>query len=99
MIAQTLAETSRILAESGSDTDSPWVLLLAGPLGGALVYWLLFRYYRNVDKSHSFETETIIEAQPVTGNDHKINAIRGTKRTKINGDNVSSHRSRVRRIH
>lgn len=98
MILQTLTETSRLLAESSSDTDSPLALLLAGPLGGALVYWLLFRYYRNVDKSHSFETETIIEAQPVTGNDRKINEIRGTQRTKIKGDNVSSHRSRVRRV-
>ena len=98
MILQTLAETSRIVAESSSDSESSLVLLLAGPLGGGLVYWLLFRYYRNVDKSHSFETETIIEAQPVTGNDRKIKEIRGTKRRTINGGNVSNHRSRVRRV-
>lgn len=94
-----LLAAAATLAESSSDSGSPAILLLAGPVGAALVYWLLFRYYRNVDKSHDFETETRIEAQPVTGNDRLVDRVHGTKRTRINGNNVSSHRSRVRRLH
>lgn len=90
--ATYLAQTS---AESG---DSPWFILLLGPLGGGAVYWGLFRYYRNTDKSHNFERETLIEAQPVTGSDRKVDEVRGTKRTSIQGNNVSDHRERVQRL-
>lgn len=42
-------------------------LLLLGPAGAVGLYWMLYRYYRNTDKSHAFERETLVEAQPVTG--------------------------------
>ena len=82
------------LASSG---DTPWILLL-GPAGAVAVYWGLFQYYRNTDKSHSFERETLIESKPVTGSDAKIDEVRGTKRTSIPGNNVSNHRERVQRV-
>ena len=47
--------------------DGGLALLLLGPAGGAGLYWMLYRYYRNTDKSHAFERETEIKAQPVTG--------------------------------
>ncbi|WP_232681791.1 hypothetical protein [Nocardioides sp. R-C-SC26] len=75
-----------------------FALLLAGPLGGGALYWWLYRYYRNTDKSHSFERETRIEAQPVTGRDDKVDEVRGTKRTDIKGDNVANYRQRVQRL-
>ena len=78
--------------------NSIGALLLAGPIGGALVYGGLFQYYRNTGKSHSFERETRIEAQPTAGQDHKIDEVRGTKRSNIKGGNASSHRDRVRRL-
>lgn len=49
-----------------SDDSGLW-LLAAGPAGATALYWALYRYYRNTDKSHSFEHETAIEAKPVTG--------------------------------
>ena len=49
--------------------DGGLALLLLGPAGGAGLYWMLYRYYRNTDKSHAFERETEIKAQPVTGAD------------------------------
>ena len=82
------------LASSG---DTPWILLL-GPAGAVAVYWGLFQYYRNTDKSHSFERETLIESKPVTGSDAKVDEVRGTKRTSIPGNNVSNHRERVQRV-
>jgi hypothetical protein len=42
----------------------------------------LWRYYRNTHTSHSFERETRIEAQPVTGSDAKVKEITGTKKSR-----------------
>ena len=80
-----------------SDDGGLW-LLLAGPVGATALYWTLYRYYRNTDKSHGFERETKVEAQPVTGSDEKIDTIEGTQRTRIEDDNVAAYRKRVQRI-
>jgi hypothetical protein len=80
-----------------SDDGGLW-LLLAGPAGATALYWTLYRYYRNTDKSHAFERETKVEAQPVTGSDRKVGDIKGTQRSRVEGDNVSSYRERVQRI-
>ena len=74
------------------------LLLLLGPAGAIGLYWALYRYYRNTDKSHAFERETTVKAEPVTGTDHKVDEVRGTKRTRINGDNVGEYRQRVKRV-
>ncbi len=75
-----------------------WLLLLAGPAGAVGLYWGLYRYYRNTDKSHAFERETAVEAKPVTGSDQKVDEVRGTRKTRIPDDNVREHRKRVTRI-
>jgi len=88
-----------ILAETNPQDEggSGW-LLLAGPAAGAAVYGALFRYYRNTDKSHSFERETRVEAQPITGVDNKIDEVRGTRRKTIQGANGGAYRQRVQRV-
>jgi hypothetical protein len=73
-------------------------LLAAGPAGGTALYWMLYRYYRNTDKSHAFERETKVEAKPVTGADQKVDEITGTREKRISGDNVGEYRKRVKRI-
>ncbi|MEF9978015.1 MAG: hypothetical protein RR969_05570 [Thermomonas sp.] len=80
--------------------DGGLALLLLGPAGGAGLYWMLYRYYRNTDKSHAFERETAVEAKPVTGsqNDRKVDEIKGTRESRIKGDNVAAYRTRVERI-
>lgn len=70
-------------------------LLLLGPAGGAGLYWALYRYYRNTDKSHAFERETKIDAKPVTGSDRQIGTNNGTRESSIRGNNVSEYRQRV----
>ena len=80
-----------------SDDGGLW-LLLAGPAGGTALYWALYRYYRNTDKSHAFERETAIEAKPVTGSEHKVDEVKGTRESRIRGDNVGAFRKRVERI-
>jgi hypothetical protein len=79
-------------------SDDSSLLLLAGPIGAVALYWALFRYYRNTDKSHAFERETKIDAKPVTGSDDKVDEVKGTRQSRITGDNVSQHRKRVARI-
>ena len=75
--------------------DSGLALLALGPAGAAGLYWALYRYYRNTDKSHAFERETKVEAQPVTGTDQKIGTNNGTRERRIRGDNVREYRQRV----
>lgn len=80
-----------------SEDSGLWLLAL-GPAGAAALYWALYRYYRNTDKSHAFEHETAVEAQPVTGDDRKIGENNGTQATTIRGNNVRAYRQRVQRI-
>ncbi|AXT85065.1 hypothetical protein C6I20_07610 [Aeromicrobium sp. A1-2] len=96
-LALQLSHAAVATLETSSDSGAPLVLLLLGPAGAAGVYWVLYRYYRNTDKSHDFEKETIIESQPATGSDHKVDTVSGTKRTQINGNNVTQYRKRVQR--
>lgn len=80
-----------------SDDGGLW-LLAAGPIGATALYWILYQYYRNTNKTHGFEHETKVVAQPVTGSEKKIDEIEGTQRTRIEGDNVGAYRERVQRI-
>jgi hypothetical protein len=80
-----------------SDDGGLW-LLAAGPVGATALYWALYRFYRNTDKSHAFERETAVEAQPVTGTDDKVGENNGTQAKSISGNNVSAYRNRVERV-
>lgn len=82
------------------DNDSILALLAIGPAGAAGVYWFLYRYYRNTDKSHNFERETHIKAQPISGaeRDRKVDEVRGTRQAEISGNNVRDYRRRVQRL-
>ena len=75
-------------------------LLLLGPAGAVGLYWMLYRYYRNTDKSHAFERETMVEARPVTGaeRDRKVDEVKGTQASQIRGNNVADFRKRVQRM-
>jgi hypothetical protein len=81
-----------------SHHDNGLWLLLLGPGGATGLYWMLYRYYRNTDKSHDFEHETAVDAKPVTGSDAKIGEVEGTQETQIRGNNVAAYRDRVRRV-
>jgi hypothetical protein len=79
------------------DTDVILFLLAVGPASAAAFYWAIYRHYRNTDKSHAFERETAVEVLALSGSEHdrKVDEVRGTKRTRIRGDNVGNHRERV----
>jgi hypothetical protein len=78
--------------------DNGLALLLLGPAGAVGLYWALYRYYRNTDKSDAFERETKVEAKPVTGSDEMVGTNNGTQESRINGDNVAEYRQRVQRM-
>lgn len=80
-----------------SDDGGLWLLAL-GPAGATGLYWMLYRYYRNTDKSHAFEHETTVAAQPVTGEDVKVAEVKGTREAHVRGNNVSAHRRRAQRV-
>lgn len=94
LVLSNLSPNAIFAARSGS---GPLLLLALGPGGAAALYFGLWSYYRNTGKSHSFETETGVEAKPVTGNDTKVNKVTGTKASQIDGDNRKAHRQRVQR--
>ena len=93
MIAAVVA-LATIASSSG---DSPTWLLAAGPASGVALYFFGYRYYRNAQRSHSFERETRITARPITGTEAKIGENNGTRNSSVEGDNHSDHRRRVRR--
>ena len=80
-----------------SDTVPAWILA-AGPAGAVATYWALYRYYRNTDKSHAYERDTLIAAQPVQGSEEKVDHISRTRNSDIDGDNSRKHRQRVQRL-
>jgi hypothetical protein len=94
MSADLLAHAATVVAAS---QETPGLLLLAGPGAAVAVYWRLWQYYRNTGKSHSFERETRIVTQPVTGHDSKVDKTSGTTRRWILGKNSDNHRERVQR--
>ena len=101
MIAILLTDLASALSPAmiaaGSDGGPTWMLIL-GPAGAGGAYFGMWRYYRNTHVSHSFERETRIEAQPVTAHDAKVDEIKGTKKSRIDGDNRTNHRQRVQRF-
>ena len=78
--------------------DGGLSLLLLGPAGATGLYWALYRYYRNTDKSHAYERETTVDAKPVTGSERKVGEVKGTQQQSISGNNVYDYRERVARI-
>lgn len=88
---------SEIVMATSGDSGPLW-LLAAGPAGAAGTYWSIYRYYRNTDKSHAFERDTLIEPQPVQGDEERVNHISKTRDSGIDGDNSSKHRARVQRL-
>lgn len=89
--------TAQILGMLASSDGGLWLLAI-GPAGGAGLYWMLFRYYRNTDKSHGFERETLVSAEPVEGDDNKIGENNGTQDSEIRGRNDREFRQRVERV-
>ena len=73
------------------------LLLSIGPGVGCAVHWAIYRYYRNLDKTHAFERETTIVGKPVTGFDKLVKRDL-KKESRIEGENVKDHRQRVKRI-
>ncbi|WP_375389688.1 hypothetical protein [uncultured Amnibacterium sp.] len=74
-------------------------LLLAGPVSGTALYAAVHRYYRNADKRHGFETETAIALKTdISGQDEKVDEVKGTRESRIRDDNSRDFRRRVAKL-
>ena len=71
--------------------------LLIGPAAAVGAYYVVWQHYRNANNYHSFEHETRVDAEAVTGSDRKVDEVKGTRRQAIEGANDSDHRARVHR--
>ena len=89
---------SALVTVLATGDSGPLWILAAGPAGALGTYWAIYRYYRNTDKSHAYERDTLIDAKPVQGGDHKVDHISKTRKSGIDGDNVSDFRERVQRM-
>ncbi|MCB1982159.1 MAG: hypothetical protein KDF63_09600 [Rhodoferax sp.] len=80
------------------DSEAILLLLALGPVSAAGFYWAIYRHYRNTDKSHAYEHETAVEVLALTGaeSDRKVDEVRATRSSRIQGDNVGNHRQRVK---
>lgn len=76
--------------------DNPFIFLLAGPILGAAFYFVVFRFYRNTNKSHSFEKETRVASKNFQANDNKIGERNGQRNRYMRSANHTKHRSRVK---
>lgn len=74
-------------------------LLLAGPVSGTALYAAVYRYYRNADKRHAFESETSVALKhEISGEEKKVDEVKGTRDSRIEGDNARDFRSRVAKL-
>ena len=88
-----------VLHSSSSDGSGSLFVLLAGPIAGTALYAAVYRYYRNADKSHAFERETLIALKsPITGDEQQIDEVKGTRERRIRGDNAQRFRTRVAKL-
>jgi hypothetical protein len=88
-----------LLFSTSSDGSGSFLVLLAGPVCGTALYAAIYRYYRNADKTDAFERETRIALKDqITGEEQKIDAVRGTRDRRIRGDNSSDFRARVAKL-
>lgn len=96
-IVLALAQTAQFVVQA-TEEGAPYALLALGPAGAVGTYWAIFKYYRNTDKSHQFEKETLIEARPVDGDEEKVDHIRKTRDKTVDGKNSDDFRERVGRV-
>jgi hypothetical protein len=83
-------------SSSSSGGGGSLILLVAGPVVGTAIYGAVYRFYRNADKSDQFERETRIELKDaITGQEQKVDEVKGTRDRRIDGDNSRSYRARV----
>jgi hypothetical protein len=98
MHALVLANLPLLYSSSSDGSGTGWLLLL-GPVCGSALYAAVYRYYRNADKTDTFERETrIVLKDQITGQEQKIDQLKGTRQAHVDGDNSKTFRARVGKL-
>ena len=80
---------------SGSGSGDLWYLLLLGPVAGIAFYTSVYLRYRNTNKRFEYERKTSSDIAGLQGFDQKVDQIRGTSRSRIQGGNADNPRQRL----
>lgn len=84
-IALSIAHNSPIyLASEDGDSSGISLILLAS---GFVFYIAIYLKYRNTNKRHSHEAETIAKIENVVASDNKIKRVTGVSSSSIRGAN------------
>jgi hypothetical protein len=81
-----LVSTGIVKAASGSSDDASWVPLLF-LLTGPAFFMFQYRRYRNTDKRHLHETETLSEVANMQGYDQPVQSVTGARESRMQGAN------------
>lgn len=92
MLELTITVANLVLSD---DSDWPGWLLALGPVGASAFYWAVWQAYRNTNKSHSYERETDVEVNGMTGGDVKVGENNRTRERWIRGRNDDKPRQRL----
>lgn len=75
-----------IMASSGSEGNSSWFALLF-LLSGPAYFFFMYMRYRNTDKRHLHESETIGNVDKMKTIDTKVETVKGSSKSQMSGAN------------
>lgn len=78
--------TNVLIASSSSDGDNSWFGLLF-LLSGPAYFMFMYMRYRNTDKRHLHERETLAKVDKLQSLDTKIDSVKGSRQSKMSGAN------------
>lgn len=97
MLSDMATHATNVLAASSSNSDGILFLLAMGPAAGIGFYTLIYLRYRNTDKRFEYERKTSSDIAEVQGFDRPAGSVKGTERSRIQGDNSRNPRQRLGR--
>ena len=86
IVVDVTVSTGIVKASSSSSSDGSWVPLLF-LLTGPAFFMFQYRRYRNTDKRHLHETETLSEVANMQGYDQPVRSVKGARESRMQGAN------------
>ena len=86
ILADGLVSAGIVKASSSGSDNGSWVPLLF-LLTGPAFFMFQYRRYRNTDKRHLHETETLSEVANMQGYDQPLRSVTGARESRMQGAN------------
>ncbi|WP_051196955.1 hypothetical protein [Jonesia quinghaiensis] len=82
------ASMATVTMDIGTDGDgSNWLSMLF-LLSGPAYYFFMYSRYRNQNKRHHHEAETLAETANLQASDNRVKRVTGVSNSRIRGDNA-----------